>query len=187
MSGAHSVEASLDTDTLAGAAAHVAHLLAERGETLAVAETAAGGLMSATLLAIPGASAWFLGGVVAYSAEAKARWLGLERSAFGAAGAASQVAAVAMADAVRTQVGATWGVAEAGIAGPQTGRRSSKPAGLAFVAVAGPACLVAEVRSGFDDRPRNQQAFALAALQLLVTALREAHSAPRPSSTHSPQ
>src|SRR6266540_6713896 len=109
-------------------ALRIASLLTERGESLAVAETAAGGLISATLLAVPGASAWFLGGAVAYSAAAKERWLGLGAGAFGPDGVVSKRGVLTMGQAARGAVGATWGLAEAGIAGPQTGRRSSKPA-----------------------------------------------------------
>jgi nicotinamide-nucleotide amidase len=159
-------------DDTAAIAARIAALLAEKGETLAVAETAAGGLISAALLAVPGASAWFLGGAVAYSAVAKERWLGLGTGAFGPGGVVSEGGALAMARAARDRMGATWGVAEAGIAGPQTGRRSSKPAGLAWLAVSGPLEVAEEVRTGLDDRAANQRAFSAAAVALLERAVR---------------
>ncbi len=153
-------------------ASRVASLLVERGETLAVAETAAGGLISAALLAVPGASAWFLGGAVAYSTAAKERWLGLGAGAFGPDGVVSERGVLAMARAAQQALGATWGLAEAGIAGPQTGRRSAKPAGLAWIAVAGPLDVAEEFRTGLGDRSANQRAFAVVALALLERALR---------------
>jgi nicotinamide-nucleotide amidase len=151
----------------ATAAGAIAAGLTSRGETVAVAETAAGGLISAALVAVPGASAWFAGGVVAYGAAAKVRWLDLPREAFAPDGVVSSRGATALAAAVREAVGATWGLAEVGIAGPQTGRRSSKGAGLAYVAVAGPRSAWREVVTEADDRAANQAAFAAQALALL--------------------
>ena len=159
---------------LPDAAQVIAQALDARGETLAVAETAAGGLISARLLAIPGASRWFLGGAVAYSAGAKAAWLGLSPEDLAGSGVVSAESAAAMARAARERLGATWGLAEAGIAGPQTGRRSTKPAGLVYVAVSGLIDGVEEVRTGLEDRAGNQQAFAAAALRLLARVLSEA-------------
>jgi nicotinamide-nucleotide amidase len=159
-------------------AAEIAAALTARGESLAVAEAASGGLVSAALVAVPGASAWFAGGAVAYGAAAKARWLGLAPESFVPQGVVSPAGAQAMAEAVRLRLGTTWGLAEVGIAGPQTGRRSRKGAGLSYVAVSGPRPAQEEVRTGRDDRPENQAAFALAALLLLRDAMRAA--APRP-------
>jgi len=155
-------------------AAQIAALLIERGETLAVAETAAGGLISAKLTAVAGASSWFLGGVVAYGGQAKSAWLALAPHEL--ASAVSQDAARLMAERVRASLGATWGLAETGIAGPQTGRRSSKPAGLLYVAVAGPVRDAAERLTGLPGREENQRAFTACALQLLLESLRRAPS-----------
>jgi PncC family amidohydrolase len=155
-------------DPVAAVAAH----LTARGETVAVAETAAGGLISAALVAVPGASAWFLGGAVGHGAGAKARWLELPAEAFVPEGVVSAAGAAALARAARTALGATWGLAEAGIAGPQTGRRSRKGAGLAYLAVDGPVTLTREVTTGSDDRRANQEGFARAALALFEEALR---------------
>src|SRR3989442_1635872 len=140
----------------------IAQALVARGETLAVAETAAGGLISAGLLAIPRASRWFLAGAVAYSARAKTPWLRPSPAGLGAAGVVSARGGGTRAGAGREQLGARWGRAGAGIAGPQTGRRSSKPAGLVYVAVPGPLEAAEEIRPGLDDRAANQQAFATA-------------------------
>ncbi len=157
---------------LAALAEAIAARLRARGETLAVAETAAGGLIAATLLSVPGASAWFLGGCVAYSSRAKSAWLGLAAGAPALReGAVSEPAALAMAAGVREALGATWALAEAGIAGPQTGRRSSKPAGMAWLAVDGPASCTQLLHTGLDSRHANQQAFAAAALRLLLATI----------------
>ena len=107
-------------------AARIGALLIQRGETVAVVEAAAGGLISGALVSIPGASTWFQGGVVAYGAAAKSRWLGMSPEAFLPHGVVSETAALALAQAVRDSVDATWGLAEVGIAGPQAGRRSQK-------------------------------------------------------------
>ena len=154
----------------------IAERLTARGETLAVAESAAGGLVCLRITAQPGSSAWFLGGVVAYSNLAKERWLGIGAEALRATGAVSPAAALALARAVREALGATWGAAETGIAGPQVGRRSAKPAGLAYLAVVGdvggrPVERVVERSTGLDDRRANQEAFAEALLQLLLESV----------------
>jgi nicotinamide-nucleotide amidase len=158
----------------AALAREIAGVLAAGGESLAVAEAASGGLIAAALVAVPGASNWFAGGAVAYGAAAKARWLGLPPESFRPDGVVSRRGAAAMAEAVRLALGTTWGLAEVGIAGPQTGRRSRKGAGLSYVAVSGPRAAAEEVLTGLDDRAANQAAFALAALALLRAVLRDA-------------
>ena len=168
-------------------AAQIASLLIERGETLAVAETAAGGLISGALTSVPGASAWFLGGVVPYAPQAKARWLDLRVDALEGAGVVSDTAARRMASAARAALGATWGLAETGIAGPQTGRRSTKPAGLVYVAVEGPHAAAREHRTGLAGRAENQAAFTELALTLLLESLRHApRTPPGPETRSSP-
>ena len=168
-------------------AEEIAALLIERGETVAVAETAAGGLISASLTAVPGASAWFLGGVVPYAALAKVRWLDLNADRLSDAGTVSQEAAQQMAAAARAALGATWGLAETGIAGPQTGRRSAKPAGLVCLAVDGPRAESREWLTGLPGRAENQAAFTRLALELLLESLRRApHTPPVPGPHNTP-
>jgi nicotinamide-nucleotide amidase len=168
-------------------AAEVAAELRDRAETLAIAETSAGGLISAALAEVPGASAWLLGGAVAYGSAAKERWLGLHAADLGTTGAVSAEAARLMALGARNALGATWGLAETGIAGPQTGRRSTKPAGLAYLAICGPSEEVREVRTGLGYRGENQRAFATEALVLLLQSLRRApHTAPEPETRSTP-
>ena len=151
----------------------IARKLAERAETLVVVETSAGGLVSSHLTAIPGSSTWFVGGVVAYSSAARQRWLDVPEENTQRVGAVSAEAALALARAGRDRLGASWGAAETGIAGPQAGRRSAKPVGLAYVAVVGTIQgqaveRVVEVATGLGEREAKRGAFATALLHLLL-------------------
>jgi len=121
-----------------GAARRVGELLLARSATVAVLETTAGGLVSAALVRVPGASGWFERGAVAYSRNAKLEMTGVDAALLTRHGAVSRDVALALAGGFRAATGVTYCIAETGIAGPQTGRRSSKPAGSAFIAVAGP-------------------------------------------------
>src|SRR5262245_37177581 len=100
----------------------------ERGQTLAVCETSAGGLLLGELLSVPGASAYCQGGAVAYSALTRSTLLGIPPETARKHGAVSESFALQLAGAIKEKVGVDWGLAETGIAGPQTGRRSTKPA-----------------------------------------------------------
>lgn len=159
-------------------AARVAAALVARGETLAVAESATGGLISSLLTDVPGASSWLRGGIVAYTNDAKRTILGVPADVLATHGAVSDETVRAMAHGARRLFAATWAVGETGVAGPQTGRRSTKPAGLTYIAVyGGPGQqepLDASRRLLFDppgDRVAAKQAFAEAALLLLVEML----------------
>jgi PncC family amidohydrolase len=114
----------------------VGRLLMERGETLAVAESLTGGGLGERLTRVPGSSAWFLEGRVAYSEEAKKRLLGVPASLLRTRGAVSIECARAMAAGVRSRSGSDWGLSVTGVAGP--GSAQGKPAGLVFAALAGP-------------------------------------------------
>ena len=153
--------------------ARIAELLIERKETVAVAESAAGGRICDLLTDRPGSSAWFAGGLLAYSNASKQQVAGISPETLSRYGAVSLEAAEALAEAARRLFGATWGIGETGIAGPQTGRRSTKPAGLAHIAVVGPNDLrrAIDVNTGFDARGDNKWAFAIAALSLLAEEL----------------
>ncbi len=157
--------------------AGVAGALAARGETLAVAESATGGLILSLLTDVPGASAWLRGGLVPYTNEAKRDILGVPAEILAAHGAVSAETALAMARAAARLFGATWAVGETGIAGPQTGRRSRKPAGLSYIAVVGardgqPVERVEEILLPDPaGRVATKRAFADAALALLLDVL----------------
>ena len=103
--------------------------------TVAAAESCSGGLIAHRLTNVPGASAYFLGGVVAYCNEAKCFLLGVEHEALAAHGAVSEIVATRMAEGVRRRFGADYGVACTGIAGPGGGT-AAKPVGLVYIAVA---------------------------------------------------
>jgi PncC family amidohydrolase len=143
-------------------AAHVGAALKRRGETVAVAESSSGGLISAALLAVPGASAYFVGGAVAYTVASRLGLLAMPREEIIPS---SEVSALYLARAARAQLGATWGLAETGAAGP-TG-----PAGKTFIAVCGGGDLVRAIDTGLDDREANMRSFARSALALLAEAL----------------
>ena len=157
-------------DTLAPRAARIAERLAARKETLAVAEGSAGGLISAALLAVPGASAFFLGGAVIYTAQARAGLLDIGKAEMAHIRPATEAYAQLFAERIRTRLGATWGLGEAGAAGP-TGNRYGDPAGHSCLAVAGPRPLVVTLRTGSADRAGNMALFAERALVLLDQAL----------------
>lgn len=139
------------------------------GETVAVAESSSGGLISAALLAVPGASAFYVGGGVIYTGRARHRLLGLDREAVAGVRSASEPYALLLARTVRAQLGTTWGVAETGAAGP-SGNGYGDPPGHSCLAVAGPVERATTLETGREDRLENMHAFALAALRLLQDA-----------------
>jgi nicotinamide-nucleotide amidase len=144
--------------------------LKARGETIAVAESSVGGLVSAALLAVPGASAYFLGGAVVYTRHARELLLGIPPAALEGMRPATEAYALLLARAVREQFSTSWGIGETGATGP-TGNRYGDPAGHACIAVAGPAERVITLETGDADRVANMRAFAKAALELLGETL----------------
>jgi len=162
----------LTLDDLIRTAAPVGALLRERGETVAVAESSAGGLISAALLALPGASAYFRGGGVVYTGDAKQALMGVSDGAMAEARAATETHALRLAQAALARLNATWGIGETGAAGP-SGNRYGDPPGHACVGVAGPVCRTLTVRTGISERSENMAAFAAAALDLLRACLEE--------------
>jgi nicotinamide-nucleotide amidase len=152
-------------------AAALGALLKERKQTLAVAESSAGGLISAALLAVPGASAYFLGGGVIYTQAARRGLLRVPDETVKGIRSSTEAYALLKAKAVRELVGSTWGLAETGASGP-TGNRYGDAAGHACIAVAGPVERVITVETGDADRERNMWAFTRAALKLLEEAVR---------------
>ena len=160
-------------DTLLPVAARVGEKLKARGETIAVAESSGGGLIAAALLAVPGASAYFLGGAVVYTLQARENLAGITKEQMAGKRSSSEPYAQLLAVSLRDKVGATWGLAETGAAGP-TGNRYGDPAGHTCVAVAGPSEAVLTYRTGSDDRAQNMRVFALKALETLDEALSKA-------------
>ena len=159
-------------DLLASLAASLAARLVARGHTVAVAESSAGGLISAALLSIPGASAYFMGGGVIYTRAARRVLLGVPDEAVGGIRSSTEAYALLKARTVRAGLGTTWGLAETGAAGP-TGNRYGDAAGHTCIAVVGPVERARTVETGRTDREANMWAFTRAALELLEACLRE--------------
>ncbi|HUO13211.1 MAG TPA: CinA family protein [Caulobacteraceae bacterium] len=155
---------------LAPIAEALAERLKARSETVGVAESSSGGLVSAALLAVPGASAYFLGGGVIYTGKARMALLGLRREDVAGVRSSSEPYALLLARTVRENLGATWGLAETGAAGP-TGNGYGDAAGHTCVAVSGPAEMALTLETGSPDRAANMEAFARAALELLQSAM----------------
>lgn len=152
-------------------AAQVVRLLAATGSTLAVAESLTGGAVAAAVVDVPGASAVLRGGVVAYATDLKARLLDVPTPLLDRHGAVHPDVAVAMATGVQRRLGATWGVATTGVAGPDP--QDGRPPGEYHVAVAGPGGAVARsfAPTGPASRAQVRAAAREAALTLLVEAL----------------
>ncbi len=141
-------------------------LLKSNGQTIAIAETSAGGLVSSALLSVPGASAYFLGGGVLYTYESRSKMLALPQDTFEGMRPSTEEYALRIARAAREHLGATWGLGETGAAGPQGNRYGDDP-GHSCIAVSGPADAVITLETGSADREANMWAFASAALDLL--------------------
>ena len=153
-------------ETLLPLAQQVAMLLKARRETIAVAESSTGGLVSAALLAVPGASAYFLGGAVVYTRKARELLMDLPREAVAGMRSASEPYALLLARTASQRFSVSWGLAETGAAGP-TGNSYGDSAGHSCIAVAGMAEEAITVETGKSDRLENMHAFAAAALELL--------------------
>jgi PncC family amidohydrolase len=144
--------------------------LKARGETVAVAESSAGGLIAAALLAVPGASAYVLGGAVVYTRAAREGLLGITIEDMAGIRSSSEPYALLMARRVRERLGADWGFAETGAAGP-SGNRYGDAAGHACLAVSGPVERVITLETGMAGREANMRAFAAALFRLAAEAL----------------
>ncbi len=151
-------------------------LLKDRRQTVAVAESSAGGLVSAALLAVPGASAYFVGGAVVYTRTAQRGLLRVADETMEGMRASTEEYALLNARTARDLLGATWGLAETGASGP-TGNRYGDSPGHACIAVAGPVEAAITLETGDSDRERNMYTFAKAALDLLQRCVRDADQA----------
>jgi nicotinamide-nucleotide amidase len=160
----------MDIPTLFATGARVGDALAARGETVAVAESSAGGLIAAALLARPGASTYFLGGAVVYTRRSRRLLVALGDEDTAGIRSSSPPYARLLARRQRERFGATWGLAETGAAGP-AGNGYGDPAGHACLAVDGPAPRERTLRTGEADRQANMVAFAVAALELLEASI----------------
>lgn len=148
----------------------VAALLKVRNETVAVAESSAGGLISAALLALPGASAYFVGGGVVYTRKALIAMTQAREEDVRSLTPGTEASALMRATRIREHIGTTWGLSESGAAGP-SGSRYGYPAGHTAVAVSGPVDAARIVTTGSENRIDNMYAFSAAALELLAETL----------------
>ncbi|MET3494661.1 CinA family protein [Variovorax boronicumulans] len=162
---------SPELEPLSVLAARVGATLRERRQTVAVAESSAGGLVSAALLAIPGASAFFLGGAVVYSRRAGKALLGLTREDIGDMRGETEPYARFIAARIRDSHRATWGICESGAAGPSGSPYGDAP-GHVCVAVAGAVTASRTLETGDTDRPANMDVFARQLLALFDETLR---------------
>jgi PncC family amidohydrolase len=157
-------------ESLAALGNVVGHLLKERKHTLAIAESSAGGLINAALVAVPGASAYYLGGGIVYTSVGRAALLGLTAQDMVNIRSASEPFARLLAQRVRTNLGATWGLSETGASGPSGNRYGDAP-GHACIAVCGPVEAVTTLETGSADREANMWVFARKAIELLESCL----------------
>ena len=160
------------TTSLAQLGGAVGALLKERRHTVAVSESSAGGLINAALVAVPGASAYYLGGSVVYTVAGREALLRLGKQDVTGMRSASEPYAALLARTVRANLGTTWGLSETGASGP-SGNRYGDAAGHACIAVSGPVEAVITVETGSAEREANMWEFARRALQLLETCLRK--------------
>lgn len=151
-------------------AADVVAALTARGQFLATAESLTGGLLGAAITAVPGASAAYVGGVVAYATAMKHRLAGVDADLLAAQGPVSQSTAIALATGVRAATGADWAVATTGVAGPDA--QDGHEPGEVWVGLAGPDAAARAVRLDLSgDRAAIREAAVVAALGLLAEAL----------------
>ena len=160
-------------ETLLPIAARAGALLKARKETVTVAESSTGGLVAAALLAVPGASAYFLGGAVVYTRQARTTLLAVPVEALKAAAPASEEMARLLAEGAKARLGTTWGLGEAGATGP-TGNSYGHAAGHGVFAVAGPVAASRTIETGSPDRYGNMLAFSETLLEMFVAALEQA-------------
>ena len=157
--------------SLTDLSANIAALLKERGETISIAESSTGGLISASLLAIPGASTYFEGGGVVYTLESRRQLLGITDEQVGGLSPLSEEYIALSAAAIKNKLNTTWSLAEIGATGP-AGTRYGHPPGICVIAVDGPVKLTRLIETGDDDREANMWAFAEAAFKLLGEAIK---------------
>jgi len=157
-------------DEINETAESIARLLVDRHESVAVSESSAGGRISAALLGVAGASAYFKGGAVVYTGDQIQTLVGLTADQLATTRASTAPRAAVVADGIRARLGSTWAIAETGAAGP-TGNRYGDAAGHAALAISGPVKKSEVVETGNPGRRRNMEAFTLAALQLLKGAI----------------
>ena len=154
-------------------AAEIGAMLTERGEKVAVAEATAGGLVSAALLWVAGASRYYAGGAVVYTLDSRVALAGADASLFENYRGTTPEMIAAIAESLRGRLNATWCIAESGLAGPTSGR-SGLPPGRVTIGVAGPVSRTEVMQTGINDREANMIEFTTMTLRYLRDAIKEA-------------
>lgn len=157
-------------ETLLPQAETIAALLRAKKHRIAIAESSTGGLISAALLAISGASDYFLGGAVVYTVKSRSVFLGLGEADMASMRPSTEAYALLAARRVRERFASDWGLAETGATGPTGNRYGDKP-GHSCIAIAGPIERAITIETGRADRIANMRAFSAAALALLAKSL----------------
>jgi nicotinamide-nucleotide amidase len=157
-------------------ATRIAAKLSQRGETLSTVESSGGGLISAAFVAVPGASAFYLGGCAVYTAKARNALLGIPLKLPEGMRSASEPYAALLADTIRAKCQSTWALTETGASGP-TGNSYGDAAGHTCCAVSGPKNARKTLETGLSDRTENMRLFAIAALTLFEKTLDESPQA----------
>ena len=163
----------MPAESLAALGSVVGKLLKDRKQTLGVAESSAGGLINAALVAVPGASAYYLGGCIIYTGAGRSALLGLTAQDMAGIRSASEPFAKLLAQRVRERLGATWGLSETGASCP-AGNRYGDPPGHACIAVSGPIDAVITIETASANREANMRVFAKRAVALLEECMRKA-------------
>ncbi|MEX2326418.1 MAG: CinA family protein [Pseudomonadales bacterium] len=148
----------------------IAKHLMDQNQTVSVAESSSGGIISASLLAIPGASAYYRGGSVIYTLPSRRAFLDISKDRVDGLKPLSEEMAAVFAQAARIKLDATWGIAELGAAGPTNGRYGHD-AGTSVIGIDGPVSITTEIQTGTSDREANMWSFTEAALSLFQKAL----------------
>lgn len=154
-------------------AREIATQLTERGDTVAVAEATTGGLISAALLSVAGASRYYAGGGVVYTLNSRTALAGVPSEQYVNYRGTTPEMIASLADSMRQRLGATWCIAESGLAGP-TGGRSGAPPGRTTIGVAGPVARTEVIETGLSDREANMVEFTTRSLRFLNLAIRQA-------------
>lgn len=157
-------------ETLIPLAEQIAILLTKRKETIAVAESSTGGLIAAALLSVPGASAYFIGGAVVYTRQARKTLMDIPDSAMSGMRSSSEPYALLLARTARERAASTWGLSETGATGP-SGNRYGDAAGHSCLAVSGAFERAITLETGKSDRQANMRLFATRALKLMIESL----------------
>ena len=156
--------------TFSKVAVRIGVLLKQRNQTVCVAESSSGGLISANLLSVPGASAFYQGGSVVYTLASRRAFLNLDRDRLQGLKPLTEEMAIEFARSAQSGLDSTWAIAELGAAGP-AGSRYGHDAGTSVIGIVGPVVLSTTITTGTDDRAQNMVAFAEGALMLFETAL----------------